>query len=222
MENNQNNPLDVSRALAEIIQMQKNLKKNVTALYESYWNMMKILKAAKESNDADKFSLIAGYLDTIGPNTFLTGLKEELQGCSGPDAIDKITNFIDAQFKKLLEAMKAAAKTYLDSFFGKSPELDKQKDDCLAWMLPDYHDRNICAITGKAFYGPGNDADPFKGVCSDEALERYVIPCRIAGVTRAFIDSIGGNQVMKTEMDKINSKKTQRKVDRKKRWKKGK
>lgn len=58
----------------------------------------------------------------------------------------------------------------------------------------------ICSITGKSYYGYGNNAYPFDGICSDEANSLYVIPVRIAGVTPEQIKAFGGNEAFAKTM----------------------
>lgn len=141
MENNKNKTIDASRALAEAISMQKELKNDVINLYESRWSLKIILKETRESDNVNEFSFPDGFLDVFNINPFLEGIKDEVSGYSGLDALDKITNFIDARFEKLLNKMRAVAKTYIDGIFGESQELDKRKSDWLAWIFPDPNDR---------------------------------------------------------------------------------
>lgn len=54
----------------------------------------------------------------------------------------------------------------------------------------------ICSITGKKFYGYGNNAYPFKGICSDEANKLYVIPARLYHFTPEEIEEYGNLAVM--------------------------
>lgn len=58
-----------------------------------------------------------------------------------------------------------------------------------------------CSITGKPYYGFGNNAYPFKGRCSDYANSMYVIPARLSGVTPELIQNYGGNKAFAKYMD---------------------
>ena len=58
------------------------------------------------------------------------------------------------------------------------------------------NDVHTCSITGKKYEGFGNNADPFKGRCSDWANYHYVIPARVMGVTPDQIKQYGKKHVM--------------------------
>lgn len=67
----------------------------------------------------------------------------------------------------------------------------------------------ICSITHEPYEGFGNNADPFYGRCSDYANHYYVIPARIAGVSREDLDNLVGhteeerNAMLKKEIDRF-------------------
>ncbi len=68
--------------------------------------------------------------------------------------------------------------------------------------LQNEQDAHICSITGKTYYGFGNNAYPFEGRCSDEANAKYVIPARIMGVSPEMIKTWGIEVVKRAVVEK--------------------
>ena len=55
--------------------------------------------------------------------------------------------------------------------------------------------KKICSITGEPYFGYGNNASPFPGMCSDYANDMYVIPARILGITPEVVEECGVEKV---------------------------
>lgn len=68
--------------------------------------------------------------------------------------------------------------------------------------LQNEQDAHICSITGKTYYGFGNNAYPFEGRCSDEANAKYVIPARLLSVSPEMIKEWGIETIKRAVAEK--------------------